>query len=165
MKMRTSVWVSFVIVSLTIGSVFAQDATGPTIPAANARLVRVRIGHSGGMCGGFGYCTELTTVDRSFVVRELKDAPNKKKFPDVKAKRATTKREWENLQRAIDTKSLTTAPQTVCQAIIDLPCSWVEVEFRDGTKIGIFYGSTNPPAPVTALLQKIPSVAITLPVP
>src|SRR5690349_14409299 len=128
MKMRRSSWVSFVIVGLTIGSVFAQDATRPTILAASARLLRVRIGHSGGMCGGFGYCTERTTVDRSFVVRELKDAPDNKKFPDVKARRATTKREWENLQRAIDTKSLTTAPQTVCQAHIDLPCSWVEVE-------------------------------------
>jgi hypothetical protein len=165
MKMRRSGWVSFVIVSLTIGNVFAQDATRPTIPAADARLVRVQIGHSGGMCSGFGYCTGLTTVDRSFVVRELKDAPNKEKFPDVKAKRATTKREWEKLQRAIDTKSLTTAPQTVCQAHIDLPCSWLEVEFRDGTKIRIFYDSTDPPAPIAALLQKIPSVAITLPVP
>ena len=163
--MRRSGWVSFVVVTLTIASVFAQDAARPTVPAANARLVRVQIGHSRGMCGGSGYCTERTTVDRSFVVRELMDAPNRKKFPNVKAKRTTTQREWENLQRAIDTKSLATAPQTVCYAVVDQPCSWVEMEFHDGTKTGIFYDSTNPPAPVAALLRKIPSVAIALPVP
>jgi len=162
--MRWSSWASFAVASLTIGSGLAQDATRPTTPPANA-LERVRLGHSGGMCGGFGYCGELTTVDQSFVVRELKGAPNKKKFPDVEAKRATTKREWENLQRAIDTKTLTAAPQTVCGAIVDLPCSWVEVEFRDGTKIGIFYDSMNPTAPVAALLRKVPSVAIKIPVP
>ena len=53
-----------------------------------------------------------------------------------------------------DKKSLTTAPQTVYQAHIDLPCSWLAVEFRDGAACSD-----------RTLLQKIPSVAITLPVP
>jgi len=164
MKMRGIGWASFVIVGLTIGSVFAQDATRPPTLAANARLVRVRVGSTGGMCGGFGYCDNLTTVEPSFVVSQLTDAPNKKKFPDVKAKRAITKREWGNLQRAIDTKALTALPQSVCHAAIDLPCSWVEVESGDGAKITVFYDSMNPPAPVAALLRQIPFVAVAIPV-
>jgi hypothetical protein len=92
----------------------------------------------------------LTTVEPSFIVLELKDAAHKKKLPDRKTKSAITKQDWENLQRAIDRKSLTAVPQTVCRAAIDLPCSWVEVEFSDRTKIGVSYDRRNPPAPVAA---------------
>jgi hypothetical protein len=150
MQMRWKLWTSLFVLGLTIGNVFAQDAVPPTGRAGDTRVVRVRIGHTGGMCGDFGYCTHLTTVEPSFIVLELKDAGNKKKLPDRKTKSAITKQDWENLQRAIDRKSLTAVPQTVCRAAIDLPCSWVEVEFSDRTKIGVSYDRRNPPAPVAA---------------
>jgi hypothetical protein len=160
--MRWKLWTLLFVVGLTIGSVFAQDAAPPTSHAADARVVRVRIVHTGGLCGGFGYCTHLTTVEPSFIVLELKGAPNKQKLLDRKTKRAIRKQDWENLQRAIDRKSLTALPQTICRAAIDLPCSWVEVEFSDRTKIGVSYDGMNPPAPVAALLGKIPMIQVEL---
>lgn len=112
------------------------------------------------MCGGFGYCTALTTVEPSFIVLELKDSGNKKKLSDRKTRRAITKQDWESLQRAIDAKSLIALPQRVCRANIDLPCSWVEVDFSDRTKVGVNYDEMKPPAPVAALLGKIPTILV-----
>jgi hypothetical protein len=157
--MRWMLWASLSFVGLTIGTVFAQDAAPPTNHAADARVVRVRIGHTGGLCGGFGYCTGITTVEPSFIVRESMNAANKKTFPDTKAERAITKQDWENLERAIDTKSLMALPQpTCCRACIDLPDSWVEVKFSSGTKISVSYDPGNPPAPIAALLHEIETI-------
>ena len=160
--MRLKLWTSLSVLLLTVGIVFAQDAAPPTRPTGEARVVRVRIVHTGGMCGGFGYCTTLTTVEPSFIVLELKDSGDKKKLPDRKTRRAITKQDWENLQRVIDAKSLIALPQMVCRAAIDLPCSWVEVEFSDRTKVGVSYDDMKPPAPVAALLGKIPTVLVKL---
>jgi hypothetical protein len=146
---------------LSAGSAVAQKAQQPASPAADARVVRVQIGHTSGMCGGNSYCSNLTTVTPSFIIAELSDAPDKKKWPDKKAKRAITKQEWGNLRRAIDTKALMDLPPEVCYATIDLPCSWVAVEFSDGTKINVLYDPTHPPAPVAAVLGKTPGVQIT----
>src|SRR5512140_1191070 len=93
MKMHGSGWTACVVLSLTIGSVFARDAIRPARPAAGARVISVRLVNTGGMCGGDGYCTQITTIDRSFVLLELKDAPNKKKFPNSKIKRGITERQ------------------------------------------------------------------------
>ena len=158
--MRLKLWTSSVVLLLTVGIVFAQDVAPLTRPAGDTRVVRVRIAHTEGLCGGSGYCTALTTVEPSFIVFELKDSGNKRKLPDRKTKRVITKQDWENLQRAIDAKSLMALPQMVCRADIDLPCSWVEVEFSDRTKIGVSYDPMNPPAPVAGLLRKIPTVEL-----
>jgi hypothetical protein len=140
-----------------MASVSAQNAK-PVPLAPDAQLVRVRIGYSGGLCGGFGYCTNLTTVEPFSVISESKDAADKKKLPDRKSKTAITKLEWENLQQAVDTKALLSAPQAVCNAIIDLPCSWIELEFSDKTKISIDYAPSNAPAPVEALLRQVRAI-------
>ena len=55
-------------------------------------------------------------------------------------------------------EALTAVPQTVCQAAIDLPCSWVEVEFSDETKIGVSYDAQNTPARVATLLRQVPTL-------
>jgi hypothetical protein len=158
--MRCKHWRTLLVVGLTIGSVFAQDVAAQTSPAAGGRVVRVRIVHTGGLCGGSGYCTDITTFEPSIIILELKDSPNKQKFPDKKMKDAVMKKDWETLQRAIDRKSLAALPQEVCQAAIDLPCSWVEVEFNDGTKISVSYDRSNPPAPIDALLRKLPPIRV-----
>jgi len=153
--MRQRLWASLFIVGLTIGSVFAQDAAPPSSLAADARIVRVRTGYSAGRCGG-GYCTEITTVEPLFIVWENLDASDKKRFPDTKAKRTINNQDWENLQRATDTKSLMALPRpTRCRACVDLPDSWVEVRFSDGTKISVSYDPANPSAPIAALLHEI----------
>lgn len=158
--MRLKLWTSSSVLLLTVGIVFAQDAAPPTRPTGDTRVVRVRIVHTEGFCGGSGYCTVLTTVESSFIVLELKDSGNERKLPGRKTKRAITKQDWENLQRAIDAKSLMALPQMVCRADIDLPCSWLEVEFSDRTKIGVSYDRMNPPAPVAGLLRKIPTIEL-----
>ena len=54
MQMRWKLWTSLFVLGLTIGNVFAQDAVPPTGRAGDTRVVRERIGHTG---GDFGYCT------------------------------------------------------------------------------------------------------------
>lgn len=70
-QMRLKLWTSSVVLLLTVGIVFAQDVAPLTRPAGDTRVVRVRIAHTEGLCGGSGYCTALTTVEPSFIVFEL----------------------------------------------------------------------------------------------
>jgi len=58
------VW-QFAVAGLMIGTAFAQDAPPTGVP--DAGIVHVRIGRTGGMCDGAGYCTNLTTVEQSFI--------------------------------------------------------------------------------------------------
>ncbi len=102
----------------------------------------------------------MTAVEPLFVFTESKDAPDKKKLPDRKTKRAITKQDWESLQRAIDAKALKALPQpTGSLPCIDLPVSGVTVEYSDGSKISVSYDDMNPPAPIAALLHKVPSTS------
>jgi len=111
------------------------------------------------MCGG-GYCASLTTIEPSIIIREEKNSSDPKRFPNKKTKYAITRREWQNIQRVVDAKSLAAVPQESCHAVIDLPCSLVEVEFSDGTKIGISYNMTNAPPPIAALLKAIQAIRL-----
>jgi len=53
---------------------------------------------------------------------------------------------------------MASAPQGVCYAVSDGPCSWVELEFSGKTKISLFYDSQMPPAPVAALLGQVDAI-------
>jgi hypothetical protein len=146
-----------------MASVLAQDAAPSTGRAADAPAVRVRIGYVCGLCGGLGYRTSFTTVEPTFIISELKDATDKKTRPDTKTKRAITRKEWEELQRSIDAKALKALPQpATCRPCIDLPDFWVTVEYSDGQRISVSYEPTNPPAPINALLRKVPTIQIRL---
>ncbi len=112
------------------------------------------------MCGG-GYCTSLTTIEPSIIIREEKDSSDPKRFPNKKTKYAITRKDWQNVQSMIDAKSFAAVPQEACHAVIDLPCSSVDVEFSDGTKIRISYNVTNTPPPVAALLKAIQAIRLT----
>lgn len=163
MRSRKNIWATVFVVVVTTGNVFAQEASPPTRPAVDARVVRVRIENVGGMCGGFGYCSSSTTVDPTFMVSELKNSTDKKRLPDTKTKRPITKKEWEELRCSIDAKALKALPQPkTCRPCIDLPDTAVSVEYSDGTRIGVSYDPTNPPPPVAALLRKIPTNQVSL---
>jgi hypothetical protein len=151
---------SVILIGLMIGYTFAQRAVPQAGQAADNQVIRVRVVNTLGMCGG-GYCTLRTTVEPSFMVRESLDAANKKKFPDEKRKRAITKKDWKGLQNSVDVKALMAVEQpTRCNACIDLPASWVEVDFRDGTKLTRSYPYHGvAPAPIEALLRKIEAIA------
>lgn len=151
--------ISFLGTILSVGVTFAQGGA-PAVLEVKANIIQVRIGHTSGMCGGPMYCSSLTRVEPTLVVSELRDSPNKREFPDIRARRAITKKEWQNLLQAVELTALATAPAGVCLAHIDLPCSWVEVEFADATKINLFYDEMHPPAPIAALLRQIPTAPL-----
>ena len=133
-------------------SAFAQRADTASGLSAEARVVRLEMGHVCGLCGGPGYRTSLTTVERSFVLREMMDSGDLKKYPNRKERHAITKREWEALLQSIDINALKAVPQDgSCRPCIDLRESWIVVEYSDNSKISIKYAPTDEPAPVKAL--------------
>ena len=153
-------WLWFLLAfGLAAARVFAQDVV-PSLPhASDVRVIRVRVVHTGGLCGGDGYCTVITSIDPSLIIWESKDSGDKQKFPDRKTKRAITKKDWENLLRAIDKESLKAIPQpTDCGPCRDLPDSSVEVDYSDGTRISVSYAPGSPPTPVATLLHQIGTI-------
>ena len=91
----------FFVMAVTL-SAFAQRADTASGLSAEARVVRLEMGHVCGLCGGPGYRTSLTIVERSFVLREMMDSGDPKKYPNRKERHAITKREWEALLQSID---------------------------------------------------------------
>jgi hypothetical protein len=121
----------------------------------------VQIGYICGWCGGLAYRSDLLTVERAFVRRELLDSTNRNKLPNRRERRAITRREWEALLRSIDAKALGALPQDrSCRPCVDMPDSWTVVEYSDGSQISIHYWPGKEPAPVKAL--KIPDLTVTL---
>ena len=159
MEMRWWLWTSLLVFGLTVGRVFAQDAARPVAPALDVRVVRVRVVHTVGMCGGYGHCNAITTISPSFISRESKDSGDKQKFPNRRTKRAITRQDWESLLRAIDKESLKAIPQTTgCRSCIDLPDTWLEVNLSDGTHISVSFDPESPPPPVATLLREIETI-------
>jgi hypothetical protein len=150
------------VTMLVTGNVFAQSAApAPRPSSGEARVVRVQIGYICGWCGGFAYRTDLLTVERAFVRRELRDSTDRKTLPNRRERRAITRREWEALLRSIDAKALGALPQDrSCRPCIDMPDSWTVVEYSDGSQISVHYWPGKEPAPVKAL--KIPDLTVTL---
>jgi len=143
------------IAALATGSVLAQQTSPPAV--TSARVILVKIWHTGGLCGGSGYCDSSTTIKPQLIISDLTDSPNPKKFPNRRAKRAITKREWDNLQRTIDSQSLKRLPEERCYAATDLPCSGVKIQFSDSSEINVIYDGLHPPAPISELLKHIPN--------
>lgn len=145
---------------LMTGCVLAQSSTPAPHPSGEPFVVRVQIGYICGWCGGLAYRTDLTTVERGFVRRELMDSTDEKNLPNRKEKRDITRREWEALVRSIDAKALKAVPREKgCRPCIDQPESWTVIEYSDGSQISVHYAPGGEPAPVKAL--KIPGIAIT----
>lgn len=133
----------------------AHDGSG------EIQVVRVQMGYVCGWCGGPGYRSDLTTVERSFILREMAHAENPKKFPRRKQRRAISKKEWETLVRSIDVKALNAVPQDgICRPCIDQPDSWVEIDYSDGSRLSVHYDwyPGKAPPPVKAL--KFPNLPI-----
>jgi hypothetical protein len=104
------------------------------------------------------YHSTVTTVQPSFLVWEGNDSSNPKNLPNKKTKVAITKQDWKNLVRSIDVSALRAVPASGCRSCIDLPESWLVVEYSDGSKIGVNYGPSEIPRPVAAI--KFPAVSI-----
>lgn len=147
-------WLPGCFILMAATNLFGPAPAGAHDGSGEARVVRVQMGHVCGWCGGPGYRTDLTTVERSFILREMADAGNPKKFPKRKQRRAISKREWESLVRSIDVRALKAVPQDgTCRPCIDQPDSWVEIEYSDGSKLSVHYDwfPGKAPPPVKAL--------------
>lgn len=152
-------------IMVMVGNVFPQGPmTNAPHSSGEARVVRVQSGYSCGWCAGFGYHTQLTTVEPSFMVWEGKETMDKKKLPNQRVRRAISKREWQALLRSIDTNALKAVPQEPgCRPCIDQPESWVVIEYSDGSKISLNYPPMSEPGPVKEL--KFPPLQITFSAP
>ena len=148
------------IVGVTIGDAFAQEATQPPRPAPPAHIVRVRTESACGWCsGGNGYHETETIIEPGrFIIINRSDY-DKKKYPDIESDYKITKRNWEDLQRAIDAKVLDAidafAKTPGCPGCADEPTGWIEVQFSDGTKKAVAYNQGGEPPQLLPLMQGI----------
>jgi hypothetical protein len=157
-RRRTPFFIATLIIVGMITSAFAQTPTSPVSPTANAHVIRVRMGYSCGMCGGLSYHSSSTTVEPSFLIWRGMYSSNPKKLPNQKTRVAITRQDWKNMLRSIDASALRALPQRGCRSCIDLPESWLVVEYSDGSKIAVNYGPTDIPKPVSAI--EFPAVQI-----
>ena len=154
-------WLAGCLFLVVATNVFAQVAAPTHESSAEVRVVRVQMGYICGWCGGAGYRSDLTTVERSFIVREMADAEDPKKFPRRKERRTISKREWETLVRSIDAKALRAVPQDgICRPCIDQPDSWVEIAYSDGSKVSVHYDWYPGKAPASVKALKFPILPI-----
>jgi hypothetical protein len=147
----------FFIAGLSVGNAFAQRAGQPN-PLLKTYIVRVRIGHSTGMCSG-GYCETETIVEPGAIRSIAWSSSDKKKLPDRTRKFGITKPDWEDLQNFIDAKVLAAfTGRKGCPACLDQPESWAVLEFSDGTAKSVSYDFSHPPAEIAGLLEKIKAI-------
>lgn len=155
MPVLRSLWPLLFVVALSDGGLSARQAAPVAKPSLHPSLVRIRIGHSAGMCRG-GYCYTETIVEPGWVRSIRASAPDKKKFPDRTVTSRITKQEWEDLQHFIDAKVQAEFTGRVgCPACVDQPESWAQLEFSDGTSKTVSYDFSNPSRAIAALLKKI----------
>lgn len=144
-------------VFMTCG-VCAQETAAAPKSATAPLIIRVARGSSGGMSGGGG----STVIEPRSVHWEQHPAYDWtiKGFPDERRTCIITKQEWDGLRSSIDEKMLMAfTGRTECRACVDLPDSWAEVDFNDGTKKLASLGSSNPPSAIADLLRKIDAIA------
>ena len=156
MRLRSKFWLSFFIAGLMVGAVSAKQAPRSDSPSI-ARVVRIRTGSYAGMC--IGWCASETIIEHGSIRRFSRAFSEKKKYAEMKTKYAITKREWDDLQNAIDANVLAAFTGRIgCPGCADEMVEWVEVEFSDGTKKSLSYNEGNEPQPITTLMQNIKTI-------
>jgi hypothetical protein len=103
LRVEHPVWRLSILAGLLTGAIWAQESLPK--PAANAGIVRVRIGNSCGWCTE-GYNEIETTVEPGRIVIANRSDSDKKKYPDLTQEYQITRPDWRDLQRLIDTKVL-----------------------------------------------------------
>lgn len=150
-------WLSGCFIFIAGINVLAQVKAAARDGSGEIQVVRVQMGYVCGWCGGAGYRTDLITVERSFILREMADAENPKKFPRRRPRRAISKQEWQALVRSIDVKELTAVPQDgICRPCIDQADAWVEIDYSDGSRLSVHYDWYPGKAPPAVKALKFP---------
>jgi hypothetical protein len=157
LRVEHPVWRLSILAGLLTGAIWAQESLPK--PAANAGIVRVRIGNSCGWCTE-GYNEIETTVEPGRIVIANRSDSDKKKYPDLTQEYQITRPDWRDLQRLIDTKVLAefSKPSTGCPGCADEPIAWAQLEFNDGTKKSVAYVNGADPSPLVELRQKIAAI-------
>ncbi len=157
LRVEHRIWRLSILAGLTIATLWGQESLSRT--SANAQVVRVRVGDSCGWCTE-GYNEVETTVEPQRIVIANRSYSDKKKYPDQITEYKITKRDWEDLQRLIDTKVLPAFanPPTGCPGCADEPITWIELQVSDGEKKSIAYNEGADPGPIVELRQKITAI-------
>jgi len=137
---------------------FAQKPAPQPEPALDAKIVRVRIGFSSGMCEG--YCESSTTVEPGILRRVTRSLTDKKHYPEMKSEWRIADADWEDLLRFLDAKVLAAFTGKIgCPGCGDQPVQWAEVHFSDGTKKAVSFNRGEAPPEVAALFAKIQKIS------
>jgi hypothetical protein len=125
---------------------------------AIANKVRAYAGFSSG-----GYSAIETTI-RPKSIRSVQWASDKKKYPDLGAKRRIRKEDWDELQHAVDPVGLFALPDRIgSPGSADELVEWIEVEFSDGSKKSVAYNQGSTPPAIAKAMQKIKMIETNLP--
>lgn len=170
-------WQTFGIMKLmyrTVSSLCMLSLLGANLSAQKVissrqswSVVRVRVEYVAPGMGGGAYKTSVTTVEPTFTVRELRNSPHPRKWPNRTQKRTLKKSEWQKLERAIDVHALASVHSQTCYAAIDVDnsCSTFEIDLADGQKIEIVFDESKIPAPIAAVLKNLPGEPVVYIVP
>lgn len=154
-------WLLGCFILVAAVSVLAQANATAHDASTEPRVVRVQMGYVCGWCGGPGYRTDLTTVEPSFILKDMGDAENPKKHPNRRERRAISKREWETLVHSIDLKAFKALPQDDrCRPCADEPDSWIEIDFSGGSRLPVHYDWYPGKAPALVKALKFPDLPI-----
>ena len=156
LRVEHPVWRLSILAGLLTGAIWAQESLPK--PAANARIVRVRIGNS---CGWRteGYNEIETTVEPGrIVIAKLSDS-DKKKYPDLTQEYQITRRGLAGPPASDRHKSFSRVLQTIDRLSgMRRRIAWAQLEFNDGTKKSVAYVNGADPSPLVELRQKIAAI-------
>ena len=145
------------LAALISAPAFARQSAQQPEPALDAKIIRVRIGYSAGMCQG--YCSSETSVEPGLIRSISRSLSDKKHYPEMKSEGQITKADWEDLLRFLDAKVLAAFTGRIgCPGCADQPVQWAEVEFSDGTKKTVSFNRGEAPPPIAALISKIQNI-------
>jgi len=142
---------------LMCAEAFAQQTSQQPSPDPDAKITRVRIGYSAGMCQG--YCESSTTVEPGLMRSISRSLSDKKHYPEMKSEAAITKADWDDLLHFLDAKVLAAFTGRIgCPGCADQPVQWAEVEYSDGTKLTVSFNRGSAPPEIASLFTKIQNI-------
>ena len=143
--MRMS-WNAAIVLTCAVTGAFAQQ----TIHSAEAHIIRIESGSSYGLSGSGGNLTvEPSSIHSvSFWVHTSRPIQN--------VRSRISQKDWQHLLASVDVTGIKALPSpTQCLACVDLPETYIVLEFSDGTKKRVDYNRSNPPAALKSVLHEL----------
>ena len=135
--------------SLSAVLLFAQQLPSQA-RATNSKIVRIATGSSYGLSGGGGDVTVDARSIRSVTFWVHQSSP----IQDVRSR--ISQKDWQRLLSSIDVRTIVALPSpSQCVRCVDLPETYVSLEFSDGTKKLVDYNHSNPPATLKPMLREL----------